>query len=106
MEVRETLVLPIIKLGNIRGDAVWEGGNALHFIFVEFSGMYRTVQRAIANMGLELRVKLRLAITYTNTHILTHMCTSHIEGWKINEKTENKWRQSTELAKRKAEDGM
>ena len=57
-----------------------------NFIFVEFSGMYRTVQWATANMGLELRVKLRSAITYTNTHILTHMCTSHIEGWKINEK--------------------
>lgn len=43
-------------------------------------------QWAIGNMGLELRVKLRLDIMYTNTHIVTHMCTSHIEGWKTNEK--------------------
>ena len=79
-------MLPIIQLGNTRGDAVQEGGNALHFIFFEFGGMYRTVQWAIGNMGLELRMKLRLDIMYTNTHILTHMCTLHIEGWKINEK--------------------
>ena len=31
---------------------------------------------AIGNMGLELRVKLRLDIMYTNTYIVTHMCTS------------------------------
>lgn len=43
-------------------------------------------QWAIGNMGLELRVKLRLDIMYTNTYIVTHMCTSHIEGWKTNEK--------------------
>ena len=77
-------MLPIIKLGNTRGDAVWEGGNGLHVIFVEFVGCIG--QWAIGNMGLELRVKLRLDIMYTNTHIVTHMCTSHIEGWKSNEK--------------------
>ena len=76
MEVRETCVLPIIKLGNTRGDAVWEGGNGLHVIFVEFGGMYRTMGNWKYGSGIKSELKVGYYV-HKHTHSHSHVHFTH-----------------------------